>query len=222
MRQRRVKDLEERLQRCSEYIVEEPDPSKWQEDPSRPLYVEIGCGKGDFITSKAAQEPGSDFVAIEGQESVILRALEKAFANECRNVKFTNAFLDDMMDFFRENQLEGVYLNFSDPWPKARHAKRRLTHRARLADYAWAIRPGGFIAFKTDNEDLFSFTLEEIEAFQGDGLDGIKLETAEFSRDLHGPDYRYEAAETMTEYEKKFAAAGKNINYIKVIIRKGE
>ncbi len=222
MRQRRLQDLEERLQRCSEYIVEKPDPDIWQEDPARPLYLEIGCGKGDFIISKAFQEPGSDFVAVEGQESVIVRALEKAFAKECPNVKFTNAYLDHMEDFFRENQLEGVYLNFSDPWPKARHAKRRLTHRQRMADYAWGIRPGGFIAFKTDNEDLFTFTLEEVEAIQQGAFPGIQLETVEFTRDLHGPDCSYEAAGTMTEYEKKFCGTGKNINYIKLIVRKGE
>ena len=214
--------MEERLQKCSEYIVDEPGPEKWQDNPSRPLYLEIGCGKGDFIVAKSGENPGSDFVAVEGQESVIVRALEKASAAERRNVKFTNAYLDDMEGFFKESQLDGLYLNFSDPWPKARHAKRRLTHRMRLADYGWAIRPGGLIEIKTDNEDLFTFTLEEIEAVSEEKPKGISLEVVEFTRDLHGPDCSYEAAETMTEYEKKFNETGKNINYVKVIVRKGE
>ena len=115
-----------------------------------------------------------------------------------------------MAELFRENQLSGIYLNFSDPWPKARHAKRRLTYRERLLDYAWALRDGGFIEIKTDNDGLFDFTLEEIEA--------VNLEIAEQTRDLHNSDF--ESKHFMTEYEEKFAATGKNINYVKVIVRK--
>ena len=163
VRQRKAKDLDKRLQECSEYIVPLPEDggrsygeigskeptfqtpeheaalrALWKEcfPRQRDLYLEIGCGKGDFITRKAAKDPASDFLAIEGQETVILRALEKAKGmptagqteeagqGPLQNLKFMMTFVDHMSDYFLENQLSGVYLNFSDPWPKARHAKR--------------------------------------------------------------------------------------------------
>ncbi len=220
----------------------------------RELFLEIGCGKGQFITSKALEHPESDFIAIEGQETVILRALEKAreiderlaagnpeeSAAECAesaesgeytesaesdeeprrlhprqrdagclsNLKFMLTFVHSMDELFYENQLSGIYLNFSDPWPKARHAKRRLTYRGRLTDYAWALKPGGFVEVKTDNDALYDFTLEEIEAA------GYKIE--EQTRDLHASGF--EAKKTTTEYEDKFSSRGKNINYVRFTV----
>jgi tRNA (guanine-N7-)-methyltransferase len=119
-----------------------------------------------------------------------------------------------MGDLFEANQLTGIYLNFSDPWPKARHAKRRLTYRDRLADYAWALKPGGFIEIKTDNDDLFAFTLEEIAEV------GKLLHVEESSTDLHGSPHRCAAREITTEYEDKFVSKGKNINYVRVVVDK--
>lgn len=113
-----------------------------------------------------------------------------------------------MDEFFDEGQLSGIYLNFSDPWPKARHAKRRLTHRDRLKDYGWALKKGGFIEFKTDNDDLYDFTLEEI--------DSAGYEIAEQTRDLHSSEYP--SKDITTEYEDKFSGRGKNINYVKIIV----
>ncbi|MFR4797472.1 MAG: tRNA (guanine(46)-N(7))-methyltransferase TrmB, partial [Lentihominibacter sp.] len=113
-----------------------------------------------------------------------------------------------MDEFFDEGQLSGIYLNFSDPWPKARHAKRRLTHRDRLKDYGWALKKGGFIEFKTDNDDLYDFTLEEIDA--------AGYEIAEQTRDLHSSEYP--SKDITTEYEDKFSGRGKNINYVKIIV----
>ena len=113
-----------------------------------------------------------------------------------------------MEELFDAGQVSGIYLNFSDPWPKARHAKRRLTHRDRLRDYAKVLRPGGFIEIKTDNDDLFDFTLQEIAA--------AGYEAAEQTRDLHGSGY--DSRLTTTEYEDKFSGMGKNINYVKVIV----
>lgn len=283
MRQRKAKDLEKRLRECSEYIVDPPQygerfrgdvgsenpqvhrtehdamlRSFWDEYfPRRAdLYLEIGCGKGDFIIQKALDDPASDFLAIEGQETVVLRALEKckcadasgktrdettvlcspekvrdmwpadasnaevrntrsadassieAGRSALPNIRFMITFVDHMSDFFLPNQLSGVYLNFSDPWPKARHAKRRLTYRGRLSDYAWAVKPGGFIEIKTDNDDLYAFTLDEINA--------VGYEIAEQTADLHGSEYA--ARLVMTEYEKRFHGRGKNINYVKVIV----
>jgi tRNA (guanine-N7-)-methyltransferase len=170
-------------------------------------------------------EQDRNFIAIEGQETVILRALEKTAAacgrqikndkiqiseeqREIPNLKFVCAFVNEMSEFFREGQLTGIYLNFSDPWPKARHAKRRLTYRERLKDYAWALKDGGFIEIKTDNDGLFEFTLEEIAA---EGYDILEM-----SRDLHNS--AYAADNVMTEYEARFSENGKTINYVKIAL----
>lgn len=215
MRQRKAKDLEKRLQACSGYLIDCPaDRAKSSFfDDDKELYLEIGCGKGNFIIKKALDNPDKNFLAVEGQETVILRALEKAAelgeADGARisNLKFMLAFVHRMDEFFEEGQLSGIYLNFSDPWPKARHAKRRLTYRSRLQDYVWALKKDGFVAFKTDNEDLYQFTLAEIAA--------AGYEVTEQTADLHGS--CYESRFTTTEYEEKFKAAGKNINYVKFV-----
>lgn len=215
MRQRKAKDLEKRLQECSRYLADcsSHDARGSFFDDDRELYLEIGCGKGNFIIKKALAEPEKNFIAVEGQETVILRGLEKAKeleedGKELSNLKFMLTFIHEMSEFFHEGQLSGVYLNFSDPWPKARHAKRRLTYRKRLLDYAWALKPGGFIEFKTDNDDLYASALEEIEA--------AGLQITEQTDDLHSSSYVSRL--TTTEYEDKFSAAGKNINYVKVVI----
>lgn len=212
MRQRKAKNLDEKLKACSEYIIEDYVQGDCGRcfDVQQPLFLEIGCGKGNFIIKKALENPDKNFIAIEGQETVILRALEKAMSVEggIPNLKFMMTFVNGMDEFFSENQLDGIYLNFSDPWPKARHAKRRLTYRDRLLDYKWALKDGGFIEFKSDNDGLYDFTLEEIC--------GAGLEIAEETRDLHNSDY--ESRHTTTEYEEKFKEKGKNINYVKVVV----
>lgn len=222
---------------CEELILTGFAPETWESAFARAgdLYLEIGCGKGQFIIKRALLAPDSNFIGIEGQATVVLRAAEKARAvsgkapwpenvsgeetlmelqGELDNLKLGAGFVDTMDEFFRESQLSGIYLNFSDPWPKERHAKRRLTHRRRLADYAWAVRDGGFIEFKTDNDGLFDFSLEEFEAC------GDRLEVVELTRDLHGKNCTYESRYVTTEYEDKFSSRGKNINYIKVIVNK--
>ena len=214
MRQRKARDLEERLRACAEFMTEEPAPGIWESIfGDKRLYLEIGCGKGSFIIKKALSEPESAFIAVEGQETVMLRALERAKASEgpgdLRNLRFVPRFIDRMDEFFAESSLEGIYLNFSDPWPKARHAKRRLTYRKRLEEYIWALRPGGAIEVKTDNDDLFVFTLNEAAA--------VGMRTAELTRDLHSSGF--DAARFITEYEEKFMSKGKNINYVKLLCR---
>ena len=162
MRQRKAKDLDRRLEECAELMIDNPEPDKWQEYFGRDAntFVEIGCGKGNFIIKKAMDNPECNFVAIEGQETVILRAMEKVL--ELReegvpldNLRFMCTFVNDMRDLFAPESLAGIYLNFSDPWPKARHAKRRLTHHKRLMNYGQVVKEGGFVEFKTDNDDLF-------------------------------------------------------------------
>lgn len=210
MRQRKPKNLEQKLQNCSEYMIADLANPAASFPKEQPLYLEIGCGKGNFIIKKALENPDKNFIAIEGQDTVILRALEKAMAHEggIPNLRFMLTFVQTMDEFFEEGQLAGVYLNFSDPWPKARHYKRRLTYRGRLLDYKWAITKGGFIEFKTDNDGLYDFTLEEIEE------SGFVI--AEQTRDLHNSPY--ESQYTMTEYEAKFKDKGKNINYVKIAL----
>lgn len=210
MRQRKIKDIDNKLAAYEAFTVEAPaaNKGKWQEifGNQNPIYLEIGCGKGQFITEMAKKYPERNFVAIEGHQSVALRALEKTETAQIANIRFVLEYVKDIRDFFADGELSGVYLNFSDPWPKDRHAKRRLTYGKRLQQYRQITADGGSICFKTDNEGLFAFTLEQIES--------ENLEILEMSRDLHASEF---AAENITtEYEDKFAKTGKNINYVKI------
>lgn len=215
MRQRTVKNLEERLEQNSSFVIENPREAKgrWAEifGNRKPVYLEIGCGKGQFILTRAERNPQANFIAVEGQANVILRAMEKAEAAELSNLRLFIDFVNDLNDYFEPGELAGVYLNFSDPWPKARHDKRRLTYHKRLENYFQVMGEDGFVEFKTDNEGLFEFTLEEIQLLAEKGL-----EMAEMTRDLHGTDSQLESRQVTTEYEDKFRAAGKNINYVKI------
>lgn len=214
MRQRNIKNLSERIEQNSRLLIEEPGDCKgrWAEifGNGNPIYLEIGCGKGKFITKHAFAEPNCNFIACEGQMSVVLRALEKAEASGIENLRVFIDFVNSLEDYFETGELSGIYLNFSDPWPKARHAKRRLTYRGRLQNYKKVLKPDGFIEFKTDNEGLFAFTLEEIEA--------CGYEMIEMSRDLHGAvqgEHGEKSRRFMTEYEEKFSGQGKNINFVR-------
>lgn len=210
MRQRKIKDIDRKLADFSAFTIAEPTAwkGKWQEifGNQNPIYLEIGCGKGQFITGCAKKYRDRNFIAIEGQQSVALRALEKAETEQLSNVRFVLEYVRDIRDFFADGELAGLYLNFSDPWPKDRHAKRRLTYGKRLLQYQQIVAQGGAIGFKTDNEGLFTFTLEQIAA--------ENLEILELTRDLHGSELA--ADNITTEYEDKFAKTGKNINYVKI------
>ena len=215
MRQRTVKNLEEKMANNSSFLIKDPRKAKghWAEifGNNNPVYLEIGCGKGKFILTRAQRNPNANYIAVEGQENVILRAMEKAEAAGLANLRLFNDFVNDLNDYFEKGELAGVYLNFSDPWPKARHDKRRLTYHKRLENYFQVMGDDGFVEFKTDNEGLFEFTLEEITLLEEKGL-----KMAEMTRDLHGEDCVYESRLVTTEYEDKFSAAGKNINYVKI------
>ena len=210
MRQRKIKNIEERLNDFSALTINNPQhlKGKWKTvfNNDHPIYLDIGCGKGQFITTYAAKYPQWNFIAIEGHQSVVLRALEKATEMESSNIKFLLEYIKDIRDYFDRGELAGIFLNFSDPWPKDRHAKRRLTYGKRLLQYCDVIREGGAIQFKTDNESLFDFTLDQIETA------GLKI--LEISRDLHASEFA--DANITTEYEDKFASTGKNINYVKI------
>ena len=179
-----------------------------EERPDARLYMELGCGKGKFINTLAQSDPDALFLGIEGLDAVLVRGLERAAESRIANLRFIQAYVADIRDYFADGELDGIYLNFSDPWPKPRHEKRRFTYGDTLRRYRQILKPGGFVAFKTDNEELFEFTLAEI--------DRLSLTIEEMSRDLHGPDCMLAAREVTTEYEDKFSGKGKNINYVKI------
>ena len=172
------------------------------------LFVEIGCGKGRFIVSSAEANPDAGFIAIEGFSSVIYRAMQKVRASEVKNVRFILDFVFDLGTWFADGELDGIFLNFSDPWPKKKNAKRRLTYRDRLEQYAKALKPGGFLRIKTDNDAFFEFTLEELGAVK----DRCGFTVEFMTNDLHNSPWTNQSP--MTEYESKFAEAGKNINFL--------
>lgn len=225
MRQRNIKNLQEKLDMNSSFLIENPKELKgrWHAvfGNDNPICLEIGCGKGRFITSRAMDHPEQNYIAIEGQSNVVLRALQKAEENSIANLRIFITYVSDLKEYFDAGELSTVYLNFSDPWPKARHAKRRLTYRDRLKNYKEVLSPGGFIEFKTDNDGLFEFTLGEIEA--------VGYRVVEMTRDLHGEmsdemfielsgdmsAFAADAAAYLTEYEEKFMVLGKNINYVR-------
>ena len=183
------------------------EPSDGQRDAPE-IYMEIGSGKGRFITTLAEKNPDKLFIGVEGAESVVLRALEKAAEKELQNVLFITDYIHSLSEFFERGELSGLYLNFSDPWPKDRHAKRRLTHRGYLESYKEVLLPGSFIEFKTDNDGLFAFSVPEFEAC------GLMVEQK--TDDLHRSDYP--SKEIETEYEHKFRLLGNKIHYCRVRI----
>ena len=180
---------------------------KWREVlGEKPLALEIGCGKGAFITGMAALHPEMNFLGIESQKEVCYYAVKKIREQRLPNVKIIFGNAENLCDWFATGEVERIYLNFSDPWPKARHAKRRLTYRTFLQQYKNVLVPHGHLRFKTDNDDLFAFSLEEFKEF---GLEFLGQTT-----DLHNSDYENEV---QTEYEKRFSALGKNINFCEVV-----
>ena len=195
----------------SEFVVHEPETmkGKWREafGNDHPVYVEIGMGKGRFLMDMARLHPDINYVGIEMYDSVLLRALQKREKLETEgiyldNLKFMCMDARLLPEVFDKGEVERIYLNFSDPWPKARHAKRRLTSREFLARYNEILAPEGRVEFKTDNRDLFEFSLEEVEAA------GWKLMAHTF--DLHHEDAMMEG-NVMTEYEEKFSSMGNPI-----------
>ena len=199
MRMRRKTNLEARLVSCAHLLVEEPEALRgsWREAfDYEELHIELGCGKGRFITETAKSAPGVFFAALEKSTNVLVTALERANAQELRNVRFINALADNLAEYFAPGEVSRVYINFCDPWPANRRAKRRLTHRRFLEIYKQILRPGGEVFFKTDNLPLFDFSLGEFRD------SGFLVE--DVNRDLHkgGP------TGVMTDYEIKFHSQG--------------
>ncbi len=206
MRLRNIPGAREEIAQ-SDYVVQEPFEMKgrWHElfGNSNPIHIEIGMGKGQFITTLASLNPDVNYVGLERYSSVLLRALQKMELQPLPNIKFICEDAGLILDMFADNEIDKIYLNFSDPWPKDRHAKRRLTSHQFLERYDHILVPEGRIEFKTDNNDLFDFSLEEVEASIWK-LDAV-------TRDLHN-DPVLNQGNIMTEYEEKFSSKGNPIN----------
>ena len=181
---------------------------KWAEAFRReaPLHVELGTGKGDFISQLAALHPENNYIGIEMQQDVLYAAAKKVAAGNLTNVRLLVFDINHIEDIFAPGEVARFYINFCDPWPKKRHAKRRLTYRGFLEKYRILLASGGALHFKTDNRPLFDFSLEEFEA--------AGLAVQDISYDLHAEAH---ADNIMTEYERKFSALGEKINRCEVV-----
>ena len=206
MRLRHIKGAEEEIAE-SPYVVQDPQSLKgrWHEffGNDNPIRIEVGMGKGKFIMELAQMNPDINYVGIERYSSVLLRGLQKRAELELSNIYFMRIDALELTEVFAENEVERIYLNFSDPWPKDRHAKRRLTSQQFLERYDQILTPDGRLEFKTDNQDLFAFSLDEIENSDIWHLDA-------FTWDLHN-DAAMNRGNIMTEYEEKFSSMGNPI-----------
>ncbi|MDK3850660.1 tRNA (guanosine(46)-N7)-methyltransferase TrmB [Staphylococcus pseudintermedius] len=173
--------------------------SEWFER-QQPIHIEVGSGMGKFITTLAQQNPHINYVAIERDKNVMIRVLDKVREHNITNIKLLCNDAVILTDYFRQGEVDRIYLNFSDPWPKKRHAKRRLTYRSFLALYQQILREDGELHFKTDNRGLFAYSLESMSQF---GLYFTKI-----NLNLHQED---EGDNIPTEYEHKFAEKGSRI-----------
>lgn len=204
MRMRKKKNLVPRMERCAALLVSDPYVlrGRWRTllPGARELRVELGCGKGRFTAQTAAAEPEVLFVAIEVVPDAMVVAMERCRAEGLSNVFFVDANADQLPAFFEPGEVNRIYVNFCDPWPSKRHAKRRLVHGNFLRLYRQVLREGGQLHFKTDNAPLFEFSLEEIPQF------GFTLSEVTHHLHEHGP------VGVMTDYEEKFHQLGTPIN----------
>lgn len=207
MRLRNVPGSREYIE-ASPYAIKNPEElkGKWRElfnkNMDSSFYVEIGTGKGQFISKHAEINPDIFYIGIEKFSSVIIRAIDKVEKLELENLKFIRFDAEYIENIFAENEVDRIYLNFSDPWPKDRHAKRRLTSSNYLKKYDKILAPSGTIEFKTDNRDLFDFSVEQAKE-SGWNIDVITY-------DLHNSPYC--EGNIMTEYEERFSSLGTPIN----------
>ena len=205
MRLRNITGSRERIGE-SKFVVHDPEGNKgnWMGifGNNNPVHIEIGMGKGRFLMDMAKAHPEINFVGIEKYSSVLLRAVQKMEQEPLPNVRFIRVDAEMIAEIFNKEEVERIYLNFSDPWPKDRHAKRRLPSKEFLARYDKILKKDGQLEFKTDNMDLFRFALEELEPA------GWHAEKVTF--DLHHDEEMLEG-NIMTEYEERFSSQGNPI-----------
>lgn len=191
---------------ASDLVIKEAESlkGKWREywGNDKEIHIEVGMGKGKFMMGMAKANPHINYIGIEMYSSVLYRAVQKLELEPLENLKFLLLDAKDIANVFEKGEVDRIYLNFSDPWPKDRHAKRRLPSRQFLARFNQILKDGGVIEFKTDNKDLFAFAEEEVEPA------GWKI--LEITYDLHNDEKMCEG-NIMTEYEEKFSSMGNPI-----------
>ena len=204
MRMRKMRNLEPRMEKCAAYRIDQPETLRGNWRSLKPdctaLWVEVGCGKGKFTAETAQANPDVLLIAVERCREAMVVAMEKARDMELKNVFFIDMDVAKMEEIFAPGEIDRLFINFPDPWPRKKNAKRRLTHHNFLKLYRQVLAEGGQIHFKTDNAPLFAFSLEQFEQ------EGWQLR--EVTHDLHadGP------VGVMTDYEAKFYDQGITIN----------
>ncbi len=211
MRMRKMRNLEPRMEKCAPYRVTDPAAHQGSWRSLKPdcaaLWVELGCGKGKFTAETAAANPDVLLIAVERCREAMVVAMEKAAALGLKNVFYIDMDAATMEDVFAPGEIDRLFLNFPDPWPRKKNAKRRLTHRRFLERYCRTVRPGGELHFKTDNAPLFAYSLEEFAA--------CGLEVRSVTDDLHANG----TVGILTGYEEKFHALGTPIHRCEVVCR---
>ena len=212
MRVKKKKHGAERMAACGDIVitdlkVAEKNPKNLFSD-EKEVRIEIGCGKGDFIVGTAEKNPDVNFLAIEKVHDVLVIAAEKIKNSGLTNVKVCCCDAKELTEYFDEKSIDRIYLNFSDPWPKSRHEKRRLTYRTFLNIYKTILKDNGEIHFKTDNRGLFEFSLNSFSDYD------MKLKN--ITLDLHNSSFE---GNVMTEYEKLFSDKGQPIYRCEAIYR---
>ena len=213
MRRRNVKNIDTRIESAKLNVITDTtiNKGKWHElfGNDNPIYLEIGMGKGDFIIEHAKTNPNINYIGLEKFPSVLIQASDKLGDVHLDNLYLMVADATNLLDMFEENEISKIYLNFSDPWPKARHAKRRLTSDSFLKNYKVILKNTGDIEFKTDNRELFEYSVMSIN--------NNNMFIKDLTFDLH---HRSEEYIIKTEYEKKFMAKGNPIYFINADFKK--
>jgi len=211
MRMRRMKNLDSRMAATSAYRIENPESHKgvWRElkKDCTALWVEVGCGKGKFTAETAEANPDVLLIAVERCREAMVVAMEKAQSMGLTNVFFIDMDVANIEEIFAAGEMDRLFINFPDPWPRKKNGKRRLTHRGFLDKYCRTVKAGGEIHFKTDNAPLFEFSVEEFAA--------CGLEVKNLTRNLH----ENGIVGIMTGYEEKFHALGTPINRCEVVCK---
>lgn len=207
MRLRNVKGAREKIE-DSKYVIHNKEElkGKWSEffKNDNPIHVEIGMGKGKFIQQLAILNSNINYIGIEKFSSVLVRAIERQEETDLPNLYFLRMDAEEIINVFDSNEVDQIYLNFSDPWPKERHTKRRLTSKEFFARYDKILKPEGKVYFKTDNRELFDFSVEEIPQ--------ANWKLSRVTYDLHHSEFL--EGNVMTEYEEKFVKENKPINQL--------
>ena len=211
MRMRKMKNLQPRMEACGGYRILEPAAykGKWRSlmPECEALWVEVGCGKGKFTAETAEANPNVLLIAVERCREAMVVAMEKAKNMGLKNVFFIDMDVANIEEIFDRGEMDRLFINFPDPWPRKKNAKRRLTHRGFLDKYCRTVREGGEIHFKTDNAPLFEFSVEEFAA--------CGLQVNNLTRNLHANGI----VGIMTGYEEKFHALGTPINRCEVVCK---